>query len=631
MSANEFIIKPDLEENFPNIPRTWTCPITGFVVPKIPHENLQWRVKLLRAAEKDTGLQQALYTASKLSILFWVNAFAYTLRIFESTGEGGRGRQAESQHLPYVTWAIQDRHLLAIEHAINNAYSMLTDKSRDMGASWDHTIVFHHQFTFRPDSFFLEMSRTEKYVDDSGNPKSLFYKHDYIMRWLPEWMIPRCKRTYMKFHNLDNNSRIDGEATTAAAASGDRRRAVLLDEMAKMAHANKVKGSLHDVSKCLLPNSTAWGAGTAYSQWRNSGQIKVFVMPWWEHPEKGVGRYTEQEESGKWRIRSPWYDHEVSTRSVKEVAQDIDMDHIGSGDTFFEARIVEQHKALFARPPRSTIHIDFKKGTATDMIPEMLVKKKRQAIKVRKGKEWRIWTNLIDGRLDQSKTYIFGIDVSKGQGASNSVISIMCAQTREKVVEFADANTPPYDLARIAVAAALWCGGAGNRLPLMIWESQGPGWDFGRQVVKVYGYPAFYVDRAVGTVREKQGKRYGWHSSREKKEIVLGMLRRTLAHGGFINHSEEALNEMLTYIYFDSGGIGPAELLEESAEARKTHGDRVIADMLCVLGVEKAPKLKPDKPSAPQRSPAFRKQQIKLARQKLNCGKTFDFRGKVYA
>ena len=434
MSANEFLLAPELSPNFPDVPRTWTCPITGLVVPKWPHENLQWRSKILQAAQKDVGLQRELYTACKQSLLFWVNAFAFTLRIFDSLGEAGRGQQAQSQHLPYVTWAVQDRHLAAIEHAIDNAYYLLTDKSRDMGASWDHTIVFHHQWLFLDEAFFLEMSRTEKYVDDTGNPKSLFYKHDYINRWLPEWMRPQIKRTYMKILNLDNGSRIDGEATTAAAASGDRRRAVLIDEMAKMAYAHKVKGSLHDVSKCLLPNSTAWGAGTAYSQWRNSGQIKVFVMPWWEHPEKGTGRYVEQEESGKWKIRSPWYDHEVSIRSVKEVAQDIDMDHIGSGDTFFDAPIIEQHKTLFARPPRCTRTIDFKKGTATDQIPNMLLKKQRISLAINSKGKWRIWTNLINGRPDQSKTYVLGIDISKGQGASNSVISIMCAQTRVRLL-----------------------------------------------------------------------------------------------------------------------------------------------------------------------------------------------------
>jgi len=632
MTANEFVIKPELSSDFPNFSRTWTCPITGIVVPKIPAENLAWRAKLLRAAEKDEGLRQELYTASSLSILFWINTFVFTFRVFEGgTTADGRVVQSSNQHVPFVTWPIQDVHIIEVEKAINEAYSLLTDKTRDMGASWTHATVFDHQYRFRGDSLFLELSRKESDVDDPGNPKSLFVKHDYIYKWLPEWMRERRHRTHMHIQNLDNGSRVDGESSNAAAGSGDRRRGVLLDEFAKAMNAARIKAALRDVSPCLLPNSTPWGPGTTYTTWRNSGQIKVFVLPWWEHPEKGRARFVEQEENGKWKIRSPWYNHEETIRSPKEMAQEIDMDHIGSGDTFFEATVIEQHKALFGRSPRCTRSIDFRKGTATDAIPSMLARKQRAAVRVGKGGAWRIWSHLINGRPDQSKSYVFGIDISKGQGASNSTVSIMCAETREKIATFADANIPPYEFARMVVAAALWCGGAHNRLPLLIWEANGPGWDFGRQIVKIYRYPVYYVDRAVGTAREKQGKRYGWHSSREKKEIVLGMYRRALAHGGFINHCELSLDEALTYIYYENGGLGPAALMEESSEARKVHGDRVIGDMLCLLGVEEAPKSRPCKPSAPARSPAFRKQQLVKQRQAARLGKHFDFRERLHA
>jgi hypothetical protein len=201
----------------------------------------------------------------------------------------------------------------------------------------------------------------------------------------------------------------------------------------------------------------------------------------------------------------------------------------------------------------------------------------------------------------------------------------MCNETREKVGEWTCANTPPYEFARIVVALALWVGGRGRRLPYLIWEAQGPGWDFGRQMVKIYRYPNYYTDKAVGTAAEKRGKRYGWHSTRDKKEMMLGMYRRAIAHGGFINHCEEALDEMGTYIYYESGGLGPASLMEESAEARKTHGDRVIADMLCLLGVEDAPKTSNQQPSAPARSPAYRKRLIERKRKAAMSGKQFDF------
>lgn len=633
MSANAHAIKPELPEPFPDVPRIWTCPITGLQVPKWPAENLQWRAKLLRRAEEDEGLQQELYTACSKSILFWVNAFVWTFRIFEALSDAenmGRVIQAKEADIPFVTWGIQDRHILKIENAINKALSLLSDKSRDMGSTWDHIIPIHHQFIFRPKSLFLELSRVETDVDGADNPRALFVKHDYINKWLPEWMLPSIKRTNMHIVNLTNESRIDGESSNKAAGSGDRRRAVLLDEMAKMENARKIKGSLRDVSPCLLPNSTPWGPGTAYTEWRNSGQVEVFILPWWEHPEKGVGRYSQQDDvTGKWKIRSPWYDYQEEIRDPKEMAQEVDMDHIGSGDIYFDPVILEEHKRMFAREAKITRHIDFRKSVQTQAIPVLLQRKAMEAIWVTPKGKWRLWCPLIKGRPDQTKDYIFGIDISKGQGASNSVVSVICVQTREVIAEYASATIPPYELARIVCAAAIWFGGArhGGR-PLIIWESQGPGWDFGRQIMKIYNYPFFYRDRQQRTLEEKRTNRGGWHSTSEKKEMMLGGLRRAYVMGGIVHHSIEALNEAMTYMYLEGGGLGPASLIEESANARKTHGDRVIATGLGVLALEEVPVGKHSPISPPMRSFAYRRQQRlrEMKKTKREVNRRFDWR-----
>jgi hypothetical protein len=627
MSANAWIVKPELPEPFPDTPELWKCPITGLYVPKNPQKNLEWRAKLLKEAEEDEELQTDLYTACSQSLLFWVNAFAFTFRVQE-TDEAGKRRQSQNAHIPWITWKIQDQHMLDIQRAIREGFDLLTDKTRDMGASWNHIAVIHHEWMFSPNFLALEMSRVETDVDGADNPRCLFVKHDYINKWLPEWMLPKIERTRMHIVNLDNGNRIDGESSNKAAGSGDRRHAVLLDEFAKMENSEKIKAATADVTPCRLVNSTPWGPGTTFSKWRMSGQIKTFVLPWYEHPEKGRNRYVVQDETtGKWAIRSPWYDEEAKKRSPQEMAQEIDMDHIGSGDTFFEAHVIEEHRRLFARPPVSFRTIDFKKNVTTDAIPGLLLRNQREGLEIKGKGPLRIWARLIGGRLDQSKTYILGIDISKGQGASNSIISIYCKETGEKVAEWADANTPPYDFARIACAVAMWVGGSGNGgRPLMIWEQNGPGWDFGREVVKKYQYPFFFVDKAEGTLDEKRSKRYGWHSNEAKKETLLGNLRRAYALGGFINHSAEALDEAILYIRYPDGGLGPSALVEESSSARKTHGDRVIADALALWGIGDVPKAKNKAPTAPHRSFGARMAAWKKERKAQEVGKTFDFR-----
>lgn len=617
----EISIKPELSTPFPDIPAVWTCPITGMKVPKHIQENLEYRARILREAENDTGFQNDLWAACRDSLLFFCNAFVFTLKLRE-VDETGHQRQAEGVHAPYVTWEIQDRHLVEIENAINKGYDLATDKSREMGASWDHILVFEHQFLFRPDSIFLEISRTEEYVDKADNPKSLFFKHRYLRKWLPLWLLPPIKDITMSFSNLANGSKIDGESANSNAASGDRRRAVLLDEFAKVEQGTKMRWATSDVTACRLVNSTPCGPGTEYSKWVKSGQIKTFIMPWWEHPEKGRGRYCVQDEVTKaWKIRSPWYDAEGERRSPQEIAQEIDMDHIGSGSTFFDAHPIEQHRALFVKPPVFTRGFDFLKGVAADAMPGIIARRQIPQLQISKTGSWKFWLANTGGRPDQTKNYVFGIDISKGQGASNSVVSVLCCETREKIAEFADANVPPYDLARMVSAAGVWFGGARNgNHPLAIWEANGPGWDFGRCFVKILQYPNYYVDRAVGTTTEKTGKRYGWHSSAEKKEQLMGLLRRAYAHGGIINHSSQALDEALTYVYYDDGGLGPAEFVKESESARKTHGDRVIADALTLLGVEDMPRSKLTEPMPPMRSCGYRRKMALAQRKTKNPG-----------
>lgn len=623
------------------LPDSWVDPITGILVPKEPNANLQWRVQLLTEAEKNVELQTDLYTAASQSVLFFINAFCFTLRVFEP-GIDGEVQQAENTHLPFVTWPIQDEHLTKIDAAIDGGLSLLTDKSRDMGATWDHIAVYVHRLLFRTDESHLMISRKEDAVDNlDGQPKgypfnstadpgTLFGKIDYILSRLPEWMLPRLMRKKMHLVNLDNKTRVDGESSNATAGSSDRRTSIFLDEMAKMKEAESIKRSTRDVTACRLVCSTPNGAGTTYSKWRLSGTIPVFVLGWYDHPEKGAGRYVEQDKLGRWEIRSPWFNREEQARSPKELAIEICMDHVGSGDTFFESQVIEQHKKLFAKPPRRAVRIAFSKDLPDHKIPGVLMRGELKHITKSPMGPLKLWVELIAGRPDQTKTYTLGVDIGKGQGASNSVISILENESREKIGEWSDANTPVHEFAKIAAAIALWVGGR-NRRPLLVWENNGdPGFDFGNQITKVFRYPNIYFDKQSGTLREKRGKRYGWRSSPEKKAAALGILRTAYSIGKFINHSEQSLEECLSYVHYEGGGIGPAELLAESDSARKAHGDRVIADTMCLVGAGDTPSLKRDAIGAPQRSIGHRLTVFRREKKRANQpGKTFNFRSMV--
>jgi hypothetical protein len=341
---------------------------------------------------------------------------------------------------------------------------------------------------------------------------------------------------------------------------------------------------------------------------------------WYEHPGKGFGRNVYEDKLlKKYIITSPWRDNEVEKRNPKDLAEEIDCNHMGAGSSFFDVGGLENYRAMYCKPPTEYRTIDFVKGTANDMVSKIIrsgavnkVNCRMSTTTQEKLNGWKFWCPLPEGRPDQKENYIFGIDISKGQGASNSVISAYSADKRQKVGEWANSRVPPHEFARITVASALWFGGRNpRRMPFIIWEANGdPGIEFGRMMVKVLGYPYYYRDQAAGVIgTARQKKKYGFHSNAEKKAELLGEYSQALAQFEIFNFSEAAINEAMTYIVFENGQIGPAVLLEEKSGSRLAHGDRVIADALAKRGMRGNFKQKKQKEQAPYNSPAWRKQQ----------------------
>jgi hypothetical protein len=636
MIGKGFADHPQLPEPFPSLRKYWTCPKTGLKVPMLKDANLKYRERLLVDAERDPVLQADVLAACAISGLYWLNVFGWTYWQFETDPETGKSRPAKITHQPMITWECQEIAWNAFEEAFFGGEDIGVRKSRDMGASWLCTFFIHHKWLFRPDTQIREMSRTEDYVDGPTS-KSLFWKHDYANTWLPEWMRPpgvtdkgTKNRTKLRIHNELNDSTIAGESTTKHAMSGDRCQILLLDEFAKVENGEEIRTATADVSPCRIVNSTPAGAGTEYSRWLNSGQIKVVSLKFWDHPEKGAGRFVLKDPiTNRFQISSPWLEHQKQRRTSKEIAQEVYAEDLEAGDTFYDVGELEKHAALFAREPTGRYNICLKERTSNDDIPDILKRRDQRFYSLRKVGEGKleVWVELIDGRLDQSKTYIFGIDTSTGRGASESVVSIRCKQTGEIVAKWRCRNTPPYEFARVIVALALWCGGANpQRLPFLKWEKNGPGLDLGKLIVKDFKYPFYYRNQQVGTVGEKKTDKYGWHSSREGKQLLLQAYGRALLTGKIINHDKRGIEQAKYYIYYPGGGVGPAELQDKNQAEMLLHGDVVIADALTVDDSE-VNQPKPASPSAPTKSWGYRFEQWKQSKLKdKGWRRKFNFR-----
>jgi hypothetical protein len=592
-------VKPELSSPFPPDEEWWICDKTGLKVPMRETENAAYRERLLHKAAHDTVMQRDLLAACKQSPLFFIDSFAWTLWEQEVSEEKHSNIPAKTALHPFICFPRQREMVAFLVECFTEGHDGLIDKSRDMGASWLCALFLHWLWLFRPNTQLREMSRVEDLVD-SPISKSLFFKHDTINAYLPEWMCPpgvlirgRENRTAMRIHNAMNGSTIAGESTNKSAFSGDRAALILLDEMAKMQNGESIKRSTAAVTPCRIVNSTVDLPGTCYSNWKHSGQIKVFSLMAWDHPRKGKGRFVVQDDVTKsYRITSPFIEHEIERNGWKEVAKEIYAIEGAVGDTFFQLSDLDKHAALYARPAKERFNIKLRDTVPNAGMRRAFRTRDLKVVSLTRAKEGdlQVWVPLTKGRLDQSKSYIIGIDISKGlggEGTSETVAAIKCKQTGEIVARWASKTTNPYNAARTLGALCLWVGGgAPQKLPFVIWEMNGPGLDFGDTFVSEMQYPHYYRTESIGEVVTKKSRRWGFHSNKERKQLLLRAYERALIEGRIVNHDQQSLDQARTYITYPSGSVGPAELVDKDRAAYLGHGDRVIADALTVLDKE---------------------------------------------
>ena len=154
--------------------------------------------------------------------------------------------------------------------------------------------------------------------------------------------------------------------------------------------------------------------------------------------------------------------------------------------------------------------------------------------------------------------------------------------TGEIVAEFVDPYISTYDFADEVANAGKYLFKGGRSQMFLGWEVNGPGEDWHRDLRR-NNYTAMYFQRAVAQAGQRRSKAYGWRSDRQKKLVLLRALDRAITRGDIIIPSQAGLNEMLEYVRYEDGSIGPGHLRDELSGARESHGDRVIAYGGCVF------------------------------------------------
>ena len=322
--------------------------ISGNGFPKDVRRNLEWRAEILRRCKVDLLYRAKTKEMFHRDPLFAFNAFLYTY--------DPRKRPFHNQ--PFATWEYEDELILELTEAIKNGEDRLVEKSRDMGITWTVLGVFlWHWLDPRGGADFLVGSRIEDYVDKKGDPRTHFERLRYMFYKLPGWLRPKGYRprqadNYMKLVNPESGAAITGESNNANFSTQGRYAAILFDEFAKWESTDeRAWTAAGDATPCRIPVSTPFGAGGQYYNLVSGGRVKRLRYHWSRHPEKSLGlacefpppNEDEKEKLGKDYepeevITSPWYQKEKERRTPSEVAQELDIDYLGSGNPVFEGR-----------------------------------------------------------------------------------------------------------------------------------------------------------------------------------------------------------------------------------------------------------------------------------------------------
>lgn len=220
--------------------------------------------------------------------------------------------------VPFLLFPKQEEWILWLMDCWKSQRAGLTEKSRDMGVSWEATAFASTMCLFHDNMVVGFGSRKEEYVDKKGDPKSLLYKCRQFISNLPhefrgDW-DERKHSPYMRIEFPNTHSVITGESGDGVGR-GARTSLYFVDESAWMPRPELMEASLSQTTNCRIDISTPRGMNNPFARKRFGGKISIFTFHWRDDPRKD----------------DAWYDKQC--RDIDDpviIAQEIDLDYAAS-------------------------------------------------------------------------------------------------------------------------------------------------------------------------------------------------------------------------------------------------------------------------------------------------------------
>lgn len=617
-------------------------------VPREILPNLKWRQWLLRRCREEKKFRSAVRLMCKQDLLFFINSFVYQYNPLLKSEKERVG--------PFVTWPYQERALTdrpnGILWCIEKDRTAVVEKSREMGASWLFLIVEDWLCIFHRHIQTLNISRNAQAVD-SASKNSLFPKIRFIHKYLPRWLTGPITSREFNLGFEKTGSEITGEASTGSSGAGGRASLILVDEFSEIREAAKVRQNTASIAECRLFNGTHLDVGTEFYQLTQTPEIVKIQMHWTRHPRKNRHLYSWDQTEGRavyWRydertdeivpisettgiqgyqkahcepsrppdgfpedypfdrtgkpdggphpgIRSPWYDKKVvEIGDERRAAMELDINPTGASSQFYDALVIRRLMQKARTPDwQGNLTYDPDLGRPLELVAHSEEKACSLFLWFQPGLD-------SNGKLLHvpPSDYVISADLGTGRGATPSCLTIFDSSKGEKVGRVTDFYSEPRVMARLAVSLChLFTGRDGTAH--LIWETPGPGLDFGDEVLKNLNYRNIFWRTDPFRDNEKTSDIPGWAAQTNTKRHVHDLYRTALKCGDFTNWDEPALRECLAYVH-EKGTVEHPKAMKNIDKSGQglNHGDHVVADALAwfvagkkVQYVEKPPPPEP--------------------------------------
>ena len=383
------------------------------------------------------------------------------------------------------------------------------------------------------------------------NAQGFIRKVKLIIKKCPNWMVPKITSDNKGSIELANGSMVTAEATTSDAAKSESLSLLVIDEAAAIdtKKVDDLWGSAYptlSLGGAAIVISTPKGVGNWYhKQWlrSRSGESDFIsqTIHWTEHPTYSLNAIWTCSKCGhkqnygniKEKIpcencyentlvpTSPWYEDQCrQLGDPRLIAQELDMDFLGSGDQVIREEYIKKAERKTSTPIRIA-------GFDNNLY---------------------IWKEPKEGR-----NYLISADVARGDGTDYSACHVIDLENREQAAEYMG-KMPPDMYAKFLYELGMEYNEA-----LVAIEANSIGYATCLKIVDMKYPNIFYSAKGQANARDKRKleRAYknkeamipGFQTTTATRPLLMTQLEEEVRNGTFKINSIRLISELRTLIW----------------------------------------------------------------------------------